>query len=1250
MSTFKNLLTQYRKNINPPYSRKDYPVMGLTLLVLLFAAAFVFNLPNRFRNEQTKQSEAKSGANIEDKVTSARLASEQFIAAGRALKDDSKRRDNVYARLVPIAAARKENLLSLFEKDPRIAAQVILPDDTLQTLSVLPNIAVEKKVTLEGTFSVFHRHFPDEHSEFQPQIISGSETLNLYTNGRLPNIKPGDKISLTGYKLDQKIFLKTFDSNQTVDIKPATEKVLGIATGPLNTAVIVANFSDSTSSFDIDKIRTAFQGNPGHDIVSYFAEASFGKSPIVPSFFGPYTLLSSSSNCVNSLPELQNLANNDVNYLNFRRFVYVFNCNYGASTGIGEAANLNTPDGNVPNATLIYMGYPSNMPFAYDPEIYSHELGHNMGNWHASFFNCYPQVFTPPTNFDEDTNCITSEYADVFDVMGSPPYTSSGTFPWSAKEIPHLNPYHKNNAGWFDPGKFQTVNTSGTYILTPYESTSPGVLALNIPRSNSGTSFTVEYRQPIGFDSYINTFRCANCNAALGASVRLSGYIPHGPGGGSDTEMIDNSPNSIKSTSFWGGEDLPDGALLPGNTFNDPEYGISITTVGADANQLTVQVTVPPSCTHNAPSYSFLDPIQSGSPGQTANYTVSFKNNDTSSCPSNKFKALTQETYIYSDGPIYGFSSPFKITTSPDEFTIAPGATINIIMSVTSPPNLPASNYRSQSGTGGVFVQSNQLGVPYTTITDFTYQITAPADTIPPTTPTNINAAYGAKFVNLTWETATDNIEVIGYKILVNDSNLYYTDSTSLIDPYAQPNTTRTYSIQAYDAKGNLSTPATKTITTPSQTDTSPPASPVVISSEATDRTITLRWTQSTNNTEVAGYLINSGYARLIFLPASSTSFTFDKLRTNSAFTYQVQAFDKDGNYSNFFSWPSWQTITTAYENHTAPAPPTWFFSPSGTNSQVNLEWSQVPGAASYKIYRNYRVIDQVSTTSFTDSNSSGSYFYSIKAVDATGSVSSPLPRYSVPLSYSGWKPPTGWNWFPVSGYSSSSDTTPPAVTMNGINDGQTVSGTVNINTSTSDNIAVKEVSLYLDGERFLIAQASPFGFTWDTTTTYNGAHWIYVTAYDPTANHTSTRPIFVTVQNGAISTPTPTTLPVTPTNTPVPSINTPTPTRTPTPTVVPTTVPNDQIAPTVSMTNPTNGAIVGTRSTITLSATATDNVGVTRVEFRVNNKLNCSDTTPSYTCIWKVPAPKNKSYTIQARAYDAAGNTSNSTISVKSN
>ena len=84
------------------------------------------------------------------------------------------------------------------------------------------------------------------------------------------------------------------------------------------------------------------------------------------------------------------------------------------------------------------------------------------------------------------------------------------------------------------------------------------------------------------------------------------------------------------------------------------------------------------------------------------------------------------------------------------------------------------------------------------------------------------------------------------------------------------------------------------------------------------------------------------------------------------------------------------------------------------------------------------------------------------------------------------------------------------------------------------------------------------------------------------------------------------------------------------------TTASTDTTPPTVTLGLPSSP--LARRSTVMLSATASDNVGVVKVEFYVNGSLQCSDTASPYTCAWRIPAA-NKSYVLQAVAYDAAGN-----------
>ena len=189
------------------------------------------------------------------------------------------------------------------------------------------------------------------------------------------------------------------------------------------------------------------------------------------------------------------------------------------------------------------------------------------------------------------------------------------------------------------------------------------------------------------------------------------------------------------------------------------------------------------------------------------------------------------------------------------------------------------------------------------------------------------------------------------------------------------------------------------------------------------------------------------------------------------------------------------------------------------------------------------------------------------------------------------------------------SDTTPPTVSMTAPANGSTVSGNVTVSANASDDKAVSKVEFYRDTGTLISTDPTyPYSITWDSTSVTNGTHTLYAKAYDTSNNSSTSASVSVTVSNA----------------------------------------PSDTTPPTVSITSPPNGFAAKRKSVVVIAATATDNVGVTKVDFYVNNSLTCTDTAAPYYCTWSVPAAPNKTYQLQARAYDAKGNVGTSaTISV---
>jgi len=92
----------------------------------------------------------------------------------------------------------------------------------------------------------------------------------------------------------------------------------------------------------------------------------------------------------------------------------------------------------------------------------------------------------------------------------------------------------------------------------------------------------------------------------------------------------------------------------------------------------------------------------------------------------------------------------------------------------------------------------------------------------------------------------------------------------------------------------------------------------------------------------------------------------------------------------------------------------------------------------------------------------------------------------------------------------------------------------------------------------------------------------------------------------------------------------------------------DDTVAPTISLTNPSNNSTVS--GTTNVTATATDNVGVDRVEFKIDGSLVSSDTSAPYSYDWDTNQVSDGSHVVEAVAFDAYGNskTASNTVVVE--
>ena len=88
-----------------------------------------------------------------------------------------------------------------------------------------------------------------------------------------------------------------------------------------------------------------------------------------------------------------------------------------------------------------------------------------------------------------------------------------------------------------------------------------------------------------------------------------------------------------------------------------------------------------------------------------------------------------------------------------------------------------------------------------------------------------------------------------------------------------------------------------------------------------------------------------------------------------------------------------------------------------------------------------------------------------------------------------------------------------------------------------------------------------------------------------------------------------------------------------------------DTTAPTVGIGSPVAGATVS--GLVAVDVSASDNVGVSRVDFLVNGSKIASDTTAPYAFSWDSTGVADGSVSLTAYAYDAAGNYASRSVSV---
>lgn len=185
-------------------------------------------------------------------------------------------------------------------------------------------------------------------------------------------------------------------------------------------------------------------------------------------------------------------------------------------------------------------------------------------------------------------------------------------------------------------------------------------------------------------------------------------------------------------------------------------------------------------------------------------------------------------------------------------------------------------------------------------------------------------------------------------------------------------------------------------------------------------------------------------------------------------------------------------------------------------------------------------------------------------------------------------------------------DTQRPSVAIAAPMGGASVSGTVAVDVSASDNVGVQRVELRANGALVATDTAAPYQFSWNTAAFANGGVTLTAVAYDAAGNSQVSAPAAVSVANAA----------------------------------APDTTP-----PTVRFSTPADGALVS--GSVKIVVAADDNAGAAalRQSLFIDGVRVATGTGGALSYSWNARRAVMGPHTISAEAVDAAGNKTTTVI-----
>jgi hypothetical protein len=701
----------------------------------------------------------------------------------------------------------------------------------------------EVPITVKGVLTILHGDdFVNKRGKFFYFLrnIDTNETLELRFADKEPgNLRSGATVKARGRAKGRVLYL-ALDESGAESIETLLPAQIAVA-GEQKTLVMVANFIDDSVFCSVDEIQDLMFTDPnGSSIDEFYQETSSGNIWFSGDVAGPYTIDYTSTDTCNigawaDAADAAALADG-IDPGAYTRKVYVL----PSSNGCGSYAGIGQVGGSPTKAWIFY---------CYMEDVYAHELGHNLGMYHASTPN--------------------SEYGDTACIMGA-----------GNLGLRHLNSAHQDEMGWRSPAMNLLTTESGIYDLAPqslYEDQSLAPQILRIAKPDTNEYYYIAYRRPLGFDSNLqwwhhdvvtvhrykgaegpptNTYLLdelgvgdsfidevnnitvshinqtpdyatvqidLNGNTACIAGAPTVSLAPTsqsgGPGDTLSYAVSVTNANSLccAASSFALSEAVPYGwtgtlstttlNLAPGQTGTATlavtsaisaaanTYGVSVNVNDSgEAEQATsgsASYTVVQDCAAAAPGLSLSPSSQSGDSGDTLTYTISLINKDSTACNASTF-----------DLAITSLPGSWSGNLSRQSLSLSPGSTGTATLSVTSAQSSTAGAYSVQLEAADA---QEALHANSTASTYIVNDTSPPEDTEPPTAPDGLSASLKGKNIKLTWNAATDNVGVSGYAVWRDGARIGDTTDTAYVDSSVPSSMTCTYRVSAFDAAGNMS-------------------------------------------------------------------------------------------------------------------------------------------------------------------------------------------------------------------------------------------------------------------------------------------------------------------------------------------------------------------------------------------------------------------------------------------------------------